>query len=111
MPQEQLSTSDVQLVQGKKWRYDRNRHGERRSKRDNDHRFFFGGFWYTAPFWGYELNINDRLSCAEARRLVNRRFDRVRTIECRGPVYTFRARNPRGRTVVVSVNARTGNYW
>ena len=105
------SSPNIELVQQKKWRYDRNRHGDRRSKRDKDHRFFFGGFWYAAPFWTYGLSVNDRLSCGEARRIVNRRFDRVRTIECRGSVYTFRAINHRGRAVIVSVNSRTGNYW
>ena len=105
------SSPNIELVQQKKWRYDRNRHGDRRSKRDKDHRFFFGGFWYAAPFWTYGLSVNDRLSCGEARRIVNRRFDRVRTIECRGSVYTFRAINSRGRAVIVSVNSRTGNYW
>jgi hypothetical protein len=103
--------SNIELVQERKWRYDRNRHGNRRSKRDRDHRFFFSGFWYAAPFWTYGLSINDRLSCAEARRIVDRRFNRVRTIECRGAVYTFRALNRRGRPVIVSINSRTGGYW
>ena len=109
----QTPSSNVELVAQKKWRYDRSRHGERFRKRDRNHRFHFGGFWYAQPFWTfgvYPLAV-DRLSCAEARRIVDRRFNRVRTIECRGATYTFRAVNRNGRRVVVTVNARTGNYW
>jgi hypothetical protein len=53
----------------------------------------------------------DRLTCGLARRIVRLRYNRVRTIECRGRIYTFRAVNKRGRTVRISVNARTGAYW
>ena len=105
--------SNVELVQMKKWKYDRKRHGERRSKRDRDHRFSFGGFWYAAPFWGFTTAplYRDRLSCWAARRIVDRRYDWVRTIECNGRVYTFAAVNYRGKRVRVSVNSNTGAHW
>ena len=106
-------SSQVELVQAKKWKYDRNRHGERKAKRNRTHRFFFDGFWYRQPFWSFRvapLYVN-RLSCWEARRIVDRRFDRVRVIECNGRIYTFAALNKRGKHVRVSVNSRTGDFW
>ena len=52
-----------------------------------------------------------KLSCWQARELVrDRGFRRVRTIECFGRVYTFRAMR-RGRPVTINVNARTGAMW
>jgi hypothetical protein len=109
----EAANSNVEQVQMKKWKYDRQRHGTRKRDRDRDHRFFLGGFWYASPFWTFGLAPfdRDRLSCGEARRIVDRRFDRVRTIECRGRIYTFRAVNNRGRTVRISVNSLTGNFW
>ena len=106
-------SSQVELLQAKKWKYDRNRHGERKAKRNRTHRFFFDGFWYRQPFWSFRvapLYVN-RLSCWEARRIVDRRFDRVRVIECNGRIYTFAALNKRGKHVRVSVNSRTGDFW
>jgi hypothetical protein len=106
-------SSQVELVQAKKWKYDRNRHGERKAKRNRTHRFFFDGFWYRQPFWSFRvapLYVN-RLSCWEARRIIDRRFDRVRVIECNGRIYTFAALNKRGKHVRVSVNSRTGDFW
>lgn len=70
--------------------------------------------WYDYGRYGdfrryYPAN---RMSCREARRLVDRSgYDRVRTVECGGRTYTFRAINKRGKLVRVYVNARTGAIW
>ena len=70
------------------------------------------------PYYGYGAYPNGyypyhrrKLSCWRARELVrDNGFRRVRTIECNGRVYTFRALR-RGRPVTISVNARTGAMW
>jgi len=76
-------------------------------------RYYDGYGWYDYHRWGdfRRHHRNDRLSCREARRLVDRRFDRVRVVECNGRTYTFRAENRRGRRVTVYVNSRTGDIW
>ena len=76
-------------------------------------RYYDGYGWYDYRRWGdfRRHHRNDRLSCREARRLVDRRFDRVRVVECNGRTYTFRAENRRGRKVTVYVNSRTGDIW
>ena len=76
-------------------------------------RYYDGYGWYDYSRWGdfRRHHRNDRLSCREARRLVDRRFDRVRVVECNGRTYTFRAENRRGRKVTVYVNSRTGDIW
>jgi hypothetical protein len=44
--------------------------------------------------------------------MVNRSgYNRVRTVECNGRTYTFRALNRRGNPATVYVNARTGTKW
>jgi len=69
-----------------------------------DYRFRTGHGWYRS------MNRN-RLTCNEARREVrDSGYRRVRTIECRGATYTFRAIR-RGNPVVVYVNSRTGSVW
>ena len=113
--QEVGTNPQIELVQSRSFDYDRRRHGSRKRERDRDHRFFFNGFWYAIPFWTtYGLATpfyGDRLSCGEARRLVDRRYNRVRTVECRGRTYTIRAFNNRGRAFTVTVDARTGDMW
>ena len=114
-------SSKLELVHMKKWKYDRKRHGLRKRGRDRDHRFSFDGFWYTAPFWTFGLAApyygdrfyddgfyGDRVSCREARRLVDRRYRKVRTLDCSGRYYEFRAMNKRGRAFTVRVDSRTG---
>jgi hypothetical protein len=104
--------SNIELVAEKKWQYDSSRHGKRFRKRDNDHVHFYGGFWYASPFWMLSAPVyGNRMSCAEARRILRQRYDRVRTIECNGRIYTFAAVNNRGRVLEVSFNSRTGSYW
>ncbi len=53
----------------------------------------------------------NRLSCGEARRKVrNQGYRDVRTVECNGITFTFRAwRN--GRPHQILVNSRTGAVW
>jgi hypothetical protein len=99
--------AQVQPVQSK-WKFDPNRH-ERRRDKDNEFRFYFGGFWYPQPYWlGYGLGVPYRISCGEGRAIVrDRGFHRVRTIECRGPTYTYLGRR-HGDTFRVLVNSRRG---
>ena len=76
-------------------------------------RYYDGFGWYDYGRWGeFRHHNRDRLSCGDARRLVDRSgYDRVRTVECNGRTYTFRAENRRGRQVTVYVNSRTGAIW
>jgi hypothetical protein len=92
----------------KKWKFDSNRH-ERRHRKDDRFRFYFGGFWYPQPYWlGYGLPVNPRISCFEGRAIVDARgFNRVRTLECRGATYTYLGRR-HGDDFRVLLNARTG---
>lgn len=62
--------------------------------------------WYRPGYYN-----RDRMSCGEARREVRSRgYYNVRTVECRGTTYTFRAwRN--GRNFQLLVNSRTGAVW
>jgi hypothetical protein len=97
----------VQVQSPSKWNFDSNRH-ERRRFKDDRFRFPFGGFWYPQPYWlGYGLAVAPRVSCGEGRAIVDRRFDRVRTIECRGATYTYLGKR-HGGTFKVNLNARTG---
>lgn len=66
-----------------------------------DYRFRKGYGWYNPAY-------RARLSCEAAYRQVARRgFRNIKTVECRGQTYTFRAtRN--GNRQVVYVDARTG---
>ena len=76
-----------------------------------------GPGWRYRPGYGwydhrrYGNRFHHRLSCREARRLVDRRYDRVRVRDCRGRIYTFRAETRRGNRVTVHVNSRTGAMW
>jgi len=80
-------------------------------------RYYDGYGWYDYGHYGdFRRHHRNRggmmLSCGEARRLVDRSgYDRVRTVECNGRTYTFRAVNNRGRNVTVYVNSRTGAIW
>ena len=101
---------DGRRVRGSRaeWRFDANRH-ERRRHRDDRFRFFFGGFWYPEPYWlGYGLAVSPRVSCGEGRAIVRARgFNRVRTIECRGPTFTYLGRRS-GDAFRVILSSRTG---
>lgn len=72
-------------------------------------RYYDGYGWYDYGRYG-EFRRN-RLSCGEARRIVDRRYDRVRVRECNGRTYTFSAETRRGNRVIVYVNSRTGAMW
>jgi hypothetical protein len=72
-----------------------------------DYSFRPGYGWYDE---GYRGNFRGRISCGEARRIVRENgYRNVRTRECNGSTYTFRATRPNGRTVNVYVNARSGS--
>jgi hypothetical protein len=98
---------ETQHVQ-KKWKFNKNRH-ERRHRKDDRFRFYFGGFWHPQPYWlGYGFPVNQRVSCGEGRAIVDARgFNRVRTLECRGAAYTYLGRR-HGDDFKVVLNARTG---
>jgi hypothetical protein len=69
---------------------------------------YYGYGAYPDVYYPY---YRRKLSCWQARELVrDRGFNRVRTIECFGRVYTFRALR-RGKPVTINVNARTGAIW
>jgi hypothetical protein len=104
----QTSNNGAVAVQGQsKWKFDNDRH-ERRRFKDDRFRFYFGGFWYPQPYWlGYGLNVKPRLSCGAGRAIVDARYNRVRTIECRGATYTYLG-NRHGNSYKVMLNARTG---
>ena len=72
-----------------------------------EYRFRDGYGWYMpGGFYGY-----GKLSCGEAKwRVRERGFRNVRTIECDGRTYTFKARRGDHR-VIVYVNSRTGAVW
>jgi hypothetical protein len=100
-----------------KWRrhddFDHHKH-KRYRYRHGKYQHYYAGWWYLDPWWTYGLEpyfYLSRLSCAEARRIVRQRYNRVRTIECRGRIYTFTAMDKRGRIIEVSVNSVTGAYW
>jgi hypothetical protein len=90
------------------WKFDARKHKRRRHK-DDDFRFFFGGFWYPQPYWqGYGLNARYRVGCGEGRAIVrDHGFRRVRTLECRGRSYTYLGRR-HGDDFKVMISARTG---
>lgn len=76
-------------------------------------RYYDGYGWYDYGRYGefrHHRNRN-RLSCGEARRLVDRRYNNVRVRECNGSTYTFRATNRNGNRIIIYVNARTGAMW
>lgn len=76
-------------------------------------RYYDGYGWYDYGRYGtFHNRRGGWMSCGEARRLVDRSgYDRVRTVECSGRTYTFRALKRNGRQVMVYVNARTGAMW
>lgn len=75
-------------------------------------RYYDGYGWYDYGRWGDVRHRHHSLSCSEARRLVDRSgYDRVRTVECRGSTFTFKAENRQGKRVTVYVNSRTRAVW
>lgn len=90
------------------WRYDRNKH-QRRSRRDSRYRHEYDGFWYAEPYWTGPVYVefDDGISCREGRRIVDRRFNRVRVVECNGRTFTYVGRRD-GETFRVSVSSRSG---
>lgn len=73
-------------------------------------RYYDGYGWYDYGRYG-DFRHRNRISCGEARRIVDRRYDRVRVRECNGRTYTFTAENRRGKRVIIYVNSRTGAVW
>jgi hypothetical protein len=83
---------------------------KRHRHRQGRYQYYYAGWWYLDPWWAYDY-YDDQLSCTEARWIVRQYYDRLRTIECGGRIYTFTAVDNRGRLVEVSVNSITGAYW
>lgn len=77
-----------------------------------DWRYYDGYGWYDYGRYGeFRHHNRHRLTCNQARRLVDRRYDRVRVRECNGRTYTFRATTRNGNRVIVYVDSRTGAIW
>jgi hypothetical protein len=93
------------------WKHRRHgNHHHRHHKRHKQFIYFYDGWWYDTPWWTYTY-YDERLSCSEARWIVQQHYRRVRTLECSGRIYTFTAVNNRGRIIELSVNSLTGDYW
>lgn len=90
------------------WRYDSDKH-RRRAQRDSRFRYEYGGYWYEQPYWTGTVYYDDDygISCRQGRRIVDRRYNRVRVIECNGRTFTYVGRR-QGDTYRVSVSSRTG---
>jgi hypothetical protein len=91
------------------FQYDPNRHN-RNQQRNGLFRFFFNGYYYDQPYWQqrYYQPSYSRINCAEGRRIVaDADFVRIRTVECNGPTFTYRA-NRGSHSYRVYVNARRG---
>ncbi|MFN4140371.1 hypothetical protein [Aestuariivirga sp.] len=76
-------------------------------------RYYRGYGWYDYDRYGpFQPYYRDRLTCKEARRLVDRRgYDDVDARDCSGRVYSFRATTRNGKRVTVYVNAYTRAIW
>ena len=75
-------------------------------------RYYEGYGWDDYRRHGEFRPGRSNLSCDAARRLVDRSgYDRVKTVECNGSTYTFRAVDNAGHRVQVQVNARTGKIF
>lgn len=91
------------------WKYNSKRH-ERRRYKNNQYRFYFGGFYYPQQYWaGDEYGMQSyRVGCGEGRRIVaDNGYNRVRTIECNGSTFTYLGRR-HGDTFRVLLNSRSG---
>jgi hypothetical protein len=92
---------------GREWRFDPS-HERRSRSRSATFRFYFEGYYYPEPYWTHvRMGYGPGISCGEGRAIVAQRFNRVRVIECRGPIYTYFGRRS-GDSFRVMVNARNG---
>lgn len=75
-------------------------------------RYYDGYGWYDYGRYGEFRPYRARMTCGEARRLVDRSgYYNVDARDCTGSTYVFRATNYKGRRVDVYVNSRTGALW
>ena len=76
-------------------------------------RYYAGYGWYDYQRYGeFRPIYNDRLTCREARRLLDRRgYDDIDTRDCSGRTYSFRATNRKGKRVTLYMNSYTGEIW
>lgn len=80
-------------------------------------RYFDGYGWYDYGRYGYFRPgygpyVGNKMSCGQARRLVDRNgYNNVDARDCSGRTYSFRATNRKGKRVTVYVNAYTGDMW
>jgi len=89
------------------WKYDPSHHKRRRHK-DDEFRFYFGGFWYPEPYWQVGIGNPYRIGCAEGRSILrDRGFYRVRRLECNGRTYTYVGRR-HGDTFRILLSSRSG---
>lgn len=95
---------NARLEGDRKWRFDPG-HERRSRSRSASFRFYYQGWYYPRAYWIQLGGVG--ISCGEGRAIVAQRFNRVRVIECRGPIYTYLGRR-QGDSFRVMVNARNG---
>jgi hypothetical protein len=89
------------------WRFDPT-HERRSHSRSATFRFYYEGWYYPEPYWTHvRVGYGYGISCGQGRAIVAERFNRVRVIECRGPIYTYFGRRA-GDSFRIMVNARNG---
>jgi len=91
------------------WRFDPRKH-RRSHNRTTVYRFYYGGYWYPAPYWTgqvYVVTPGYGISCNQGRNIVSRRYNRVRIVECSGSVFTYLGHRY-GDTFRVSVSSTSG---
>lgn len=75
-------------------------------------RYYDGYGWYDYGRYGAFRPYRAKLTCGQARRLVDRRgYNNVDARDCSGRTYSFRATNRKGKRVTVYVNSYTGDMW
>lgn len=75
-------------------------------------RYYDGYGWYDYGRYGEFRPYRARMTCGEARRLVDRSgYNEVVARDCVGTTYSFRATNYKGNRVNVYVNSYTGALW
>ena len=82
-------------------------------------RYYDGYGWYdydrfgpVRPYYDDPYVIRGKLTCGQARRLVDRRgYDDISARDCAGRTYAFRATNKKGKRVTVFVDAYSGDVW
>ena len=83
---------------------------KRRHSRYGTYRYYYYGWWYSEPWWT-DTYYDDRVTCLEAQQMIQQHYGSVTMVECVGRIYTFRAKNAKGKSVELRVDSLTGTYW